>query len=276
MAASYRRSPASAVRRQHSKKLDCLHDRREAAQDVEADGSMPVNPYSLERQMRNSKHGLRALGLSFFAALGLMAFTAAVAQAGNGIFTVGGSPATTQAINGAIKALGAILIPSKNLQLLCHKGTIVSANFLNSKEALGKILFEECLVLTLKSEEIAGCHITNGLHVTSTFLVLAVLHNGNLFLLFEPDAASPLELTTQYTAVTFEKNKGCVLPLSNPVKGSVSAEVTTGLESNLPLIEFSHAIQLLTGDGLHYGTSAAFIDGGATVETPGKSVIGVH
>jgi len=228
--------------------------------------------------MKNSKHWLRAFGLSIMAALGLMAFTAAAAQAGNGLFTVGGSAAAGQSITGEIKVLGELLVPARNLKIVCHKGQILSAT-LGHKVGLGNVKFEECLVLDLEGNPISGCEVTNGKTITTLAQVLAVLgKDGNLYALFEPDVgATSLELTALFTNVTFEPGKGCVLPLTNPVRGSVSALVSTGLTSELPLLEFAPAHQTTTGDGLHYGTASSHIVGGATLRTVvGKLAIGVH
>lgn len=225
--------------------------------------------------MRHSKLGIRAFGLAFVAALGLMAFSAVAAQAEDltdggkaGSFTILGSAALVPGatFTGAQVGASKLLVPGRNLTIECKKGAFLEGKFLNSTEALTKVLLLECraLVLSKETEEVAGCFITNGKDITATAIILARLHGGELFLLIHPEPGQPL------THVTFEPNKGCALPLLNVVSGLTSAldDSPTAISH---LLLFSQAIQALLGVKLLFGGFESFIDSHWTA-----SLTGIH
>ena len=105
------------------------------------------------------KHGLRALGLSFLAVLGLMAFMAAGAQA-NFLYllTVNGAVDDVGANVPTVKAHtpGTLLLLGLNLEIVCQKvgqDTTAPVTLLAaSTVAHGHLLFKECETWSVKKE----------------------------------------------------------------------------------------------------------------------------
>jgi hypothetical protein len=226
--------------------------------------------------MRNSKFGLRAFGLAIMAALGLMAFTAVAAQAEDltdggtaGSFTILGLAGLVAGLTATGKQVGVgkLLVPGRNLTIECKKGEVLEGKLVSTTEATGTVLFKECaaLVLSKETEEVAGCIVTNGKDITANAVVLAKLHGGELFLLFEP---APGKI---FTTLEFESGKGCALPLKNEVKGTLAALDDKPIEEVTHLILFSQSIQKLLGDKLLFGTFESFVDGDADL-----SLLGTH
>jgi hypothetical protein len=223
--------------------------------------------------MRHSKLGIRAFGLAFVAALGLMAFSAIAAQAEDltdggaaGSFTILGSAALVAGATFTGVQVGAskLLVPGRNLSIECKEGALLEGKFLSSTEALVIILFKKCaaLVASKETEEVAGCTITNGKDITASAIILSRLHGGELFLLLHPD------LGATFTTLEFEKEKGCALPLKNNITGLISAldDNSTAVSH---LILFSQAIQKLLGAKMLFGTFESFVDAHKTFSLTG-------
>jgi hypothetical protein len=230
------------------------------------------------------KHTLKALGLSLIAALGLMAFSAGAAQAGEIQVEGSAALATGRTVNATQEGEGTLLVPSLNIEIVCKK--LTAANTTVTSGPLGtasaEVLYEECVVWSIQKETeklievLTSCQIlasgatkTKG-HITAKGVGKIILHNANTetFLLAE---GAP------FATVEFTKGIGCAL--TNPVKvsGAVVFKVVTG---NLipsaankvvkPLIEASKTLQKLIGDKLLYGVNEAFIDGSALLELTGS------
>lgn len=246
--------------------------------------------------MRTSKHWLKATAFSILASLGLIAFTAAAAQAQNpnpltdpvitntpGFFTINSADALLATFTGASEAPAIILVPGRNLEIECDAVDVQEGHIQSKTQALAKFLFLKCIPYNLGGEvPIAGCHIIPDLTITMLATILPILHGTKdakgeytelkNYLLLEPDNA------LQFGSVLFKSGLGCGLTLHNPLKGSVVAEVKE-LEAVQHLIKFNSEIQLLVGDKLQFGTFTAYIDLNAKLEltnTHFGKTLGIH
>jgi hypothetical protein len=232
-----------------------------------------------EEQMKDGKFGLRAFGLAIVAALGLMAFSAVTAQAEN--LTDGGKAALFEILKSNTLVKGAtftgeienwtdglkhgfLLVKDFNLSILCSDLTFQGAIFLDDKEALASIKFSECDAFNLAgTEKLTACSIISQAEggekrvILSSGIALPRKHDTKSYLLVHPHPGGAL-LGTIY----FEKEKGCPLPLKNPVAGLFIAELAKK-EAIEHLITSNEAIQtlLLGGVSLLYGAHPAVIDG---------------
>lgn len=213
------------------------------------------------------------LGLPFMIALSLLAFSAAAqaalpAESTPGAYKLLGSEVLVAlaTFTGGQEGLGILLVPGRNLDVRCTAGHIENGNFRgNQFEALATVLYLGCKAFKHNSiEEIAGCKIP-GEMLTANAIFFPELHGGQLFILGVPDGGP------SFTTIKFETEKGCVLPIVNEVKGTVSAQVPAAEEVE-PLVKFSEAIQKLTGDKLLFGVFEAFANGSAKVHLTGVHV----
>ena len=237
--------------------------------------------------MRNSKFGLKAFGLVIMAALGLMAFTAVAAQAENlsgggvaGKFKVLGSESLLAKATGLQENVGILLVPARNLEIRCAGGHLrEGSEIINGNEGLVVLEFLECLSFVhTTGEHMGNCIIedvpgSGDRVILATARLLPKLHEGQLYVLAEVDSPS----STVFAFIKYKSGTGCVLPLSNEVKGSVVGQLTdanAGAEAVQHLVTFSEAIQKLfqsggVGDKLTFGAFESYINGSATVELTG-------
>jgi len=234
--------------------------------------------------MINAKRGLRVLRLAMLTTLGVMAFVAAGAQAQlpgeskAGTFTINLGAALLATLTGHQERAGKLLVAGRNLDINCNAAEVLEGKINSSTEALVGILFLECTALEHNTNNpLTGCNIiepVSGLKgaIRALGKFLPILHGVNTYVLAEPE-----EIGGNLAVVTFESGKGCVLPLSNPVKGSVTTQVISGLEGSEPLLTFSQAIQELTGDKLLFGTFPAFMNSSFVVKLTGNHIkLGIH
>jgi hypothetical protein len=238
--------------------------------------------------MRNSKHGLKALVLTMMAALGVMAFSAVGAQAalpgdssvGEFLINLAAVGALKASVTGSQLGNGYLLVATRDLKIECTGLDVVGGVINSSTDAFVEVLFLGCLANNHKGEMLEGCEFKVLKDITADALVLPILHNGENFLLFEPLDNKVFPEPDVFTVVSFKPGIGCVLPLNNPVTGSVVAKVDQ-LEAEKPEILFSEAIQLLSGDVLQYGTAAqtSYVNGTADLELTGTHKglkLGIH
>jgi hypothetical protein len=221
--------------------------------------------------MRNGKHALRALGLSFLAAMGLMAFMAAGAQATawdvNG--TLLGDSLLPEVGGNLRTGVEALLLTTTGagqpLVIHCKKFTITAGN-LHKTDATGTLQYDNSTCLTLingVNQKNCG-HETGGINILPIkALILPVLHSGEVYLLVEPQSG---ETITQihYGAL-------CSLPLTS-LKGTEAYECEDG-NLKLSSCEVSRVTQFikpianqgLLGDALKYGNNPASLDGEAEI-----------
>ena len=245
--------------------------------------------------MRNSKHGLKAFVLAIMAALGMMAFSAAGAQAQHELhllilagetnpnpLTNGGTLGTYLIELGeALLAIvtgeaepGYLLVAARDLKIECTTGHVNTGKIDSLTDALAVVTFLGCVANNHAGVPIEGCEFKELGTIKASALVLPVLHNNISYLLFEP-----LE-GTQFANVSFKANQGCVLPLNNPVTGAVVAKVDA-LDAVVQNILFNEPTQLLLGDVLRYGALAntSYINGHGTIELDGEHAgdkLGIH
>ncbi|HWN10399.1 MAG TPA: hypothetical protein VNO50_14230 [Pyrinomonadaceae bacterium] len=250
--------------------------------------------------MRNSKHGLKALVLAIMAALGMMAFGAISASAeepklhehklvleagtplplasaaGTFLYNLA-DPAVlvgeekSTAITGKQLVAGYLLVAARDLKIECTELDVNEGVLNSTTDGKAKVLFLGCVANNHKGEPLANCEFKELKSVSASALVLPILHNGARYLLFEP-----LE-GTQFANVSFKQN--CILPLNNPVTGSVVAQVEgANLDATVQTIAFSEAIQLLSGDVLKYGalSNTSYVNGKAHLEGALGAKLGVH
>lgn len=223
--------------------------------------------------MRNRKYGLRALGLSFLAALGLMAFVAASAQAL--VWDLNLKEITQEVeFDGNQKGVGLLLVPNQNIVIHCATGTISEGRLRLDNTAHATLEFSSCLTLqngvNLKN---CGDEVAGGINILPTKVkIKPVLHttggNGHIYLL-----ASPLSGAT-FTSIHY--GAGCALPLTN-VGGTLLLECENGSlvhedcknDKKVHLIKPVGNQALLASpdgpDGLKYGLNDAILDGEAEV-----------
>jgi hypothetical protein len=240
-------------------------------------------------QMSYAKSGFRAFGLCLVAALGLMAFSAAGAQATTG-WLVGGNfitgdtaihaSAHTEAIL-KTKQLGAVV------EILCTTLATKEGKLTNGTvEGLIKLEYTNCQTF-LGGVVSAVCKPVEPIVALAKFK--AILHGTPTltYLLFEPDGAAG----TPFTIIKF--NKPCVLFPSVEVTGSVVAECLNesletmngeALHRDLCLTDLVHHLiqevpnQALFGDGLFVNGEPATLGGiaNALVTNPAGATWAVH
>jgi hypothetical protein len=233
-----------------------------------------------------NKFGLRAFGLAMMAAVSLMAFSAVAAQAED--LTDGGKAALFEILKSSALVAGAtytanlekwtdgllhgfLLVEKSNLSILCTGLTVTGGTFNSDVEAVGSVTFKGCVAFNFAgTEKLAGCTILSKAEggekevIVATGKVLPRKHEGESYLLAEPTVAG-----STFTNIFFEKEKGCVLPFKNEIKGTLGALVKEK-EAVIGLITANAAIQKLMGDALTFGVNPAVVDGNATTELTGK------
>jgi len=206
--------------------------------------------------MSYARRGLRALGVSILAALGLMAVTAGGAQ---GDFLVeNGTAPIAGALENPLESNFRIL--GLNIEFFCHGGTASG-----SVELIGHghatLELTECLVQGVNSAgELVGepCALEN--NIVAKTLVSLILHNEKPYLLF-----SPLEGEV-FAMVSGEP---CPIPDST-VKGSVVASISNPDGDDVTkLISTKGNLSLFTSGKLFYGKNEAHMSADATVELTG-------
>jgi hypothetical protein len=230
--------------------------------------------------MTRVRRGMRALGLSFLAAMGLMAFMAAGAQATawdvNGVLL--GDSLLPQ-LDGVLK--GEFLFLTKtatgtSIVLHCKKLTVTAGN-LHKTDAHITIQVDNSTCLTLVNgvnQKNCGGEVVGGLNILPIkALVTPVLHNGDVYLLAKP-LTGPNFTSKHYGAL-------CSLPLVN-IAGSILFECEDG-SLNHRTCEFAAVKQLvktvtnqaLLGDLLTYGANHATLHAEAEVFLKGAAHVGL-
>ena len=253
----------------------------------------------MEELMNYRKHGLKALGLSFLAVLGLMAFAATAAQASGLVtvlkadkvgllpkpFTVG----ITGKEHNALAADSRLLILGLNFEIFCHKATVSNGLLTSNGTGTATITFETCLAqgLVTGTDTLTGavCEIPN---IVAKTKVLIILHSGNVALVQDnavlvAGAAEhkkgtgnpyllflPLDLLTFATVLNHTE---CALPEVANVKGCVVAKDSVGYQ--IEHLISTKGLLSLFGCKLNYGANEAHLDVDALVSL-NNSVHGNH
>ncbi len=232
------------------------------------------------------QHQLRAFGLAFVVALGLMAFMAVAAQAEETLEDGGkaanfliqkltslAKPGVTFEVNQA--GTGTLLVPGR-YDILCTSGT-VAGEFKSSTEALFGAVFTGCTiwspVTTFPHVTKLACTVATtkeGKEKEKVIIVAGIAlpkkHGGAPYVLVEEDGGP-------FTTI-FLVGPECPLTLENKVTASVVGKVINS-DTAAPTIEFNQAIQklfqvenketkVIKGDQYKVGTFQAYLDGAGT------------
>jgi len=222
--------------------------------------------------MSQGRHGIKILGLSLLAALGLMAF-AASAQAGEWLINtgVGGTHKTftehgiaSETVLGTVAA-GKLLVPSLSLTVLCTGGTFTGTILLGGT-AHASVLFSGCEaegIPVCKPFETTAKMETNLTadkgFISASGLGELLLMGGKHYLLVSSTEAAP------FTKIEWPKI--CALTLLNKVFGNYVFELPTALQLGLvdqtivPLLE-EVMKELFPNDVLTYVNQAAWLHPG--------------
>jgi hypothetical protein len=222
--------------------------------------------------MRQGRHGTKVLGLLLIAALALMAFTAAAAQAGE--FRVEGKTFAThklasETVSGNV-AEGELLVPGL-LTVNCTGGTFTGTAFAGGN-ASATILYSGCTVLGNKfcfpfedKAKMEGNLAENKGFIKASGTGKLVLMGTSHYLLVESTEFATIYLT--------KSTSGCTLPLENKVSGStvlelpgalantVNQEIKTIAQATLESL-FEAAKGENKVNTLLYGNQLAWLDGG--------------
>ncbi|HWM55824.1 MAG TPA: hypothetical protein VNO20_10600 [Solirubrobacterales bacterium] len=231
--------------------------------------------------MRSAKHGIKVLTLAVLAVIGVMAVGAVGAQGqlpgGStlGEFLVNLGTPIKNAATGVQLEIGYLLVEARDLKIECETLKVDFGAITNLTDGTTEVRFLGCVVNNHEGNPITGCEFKELGTVKAAALVLPKVHNGERFLLFKP-----LEGVTNLAVVSFKGGQGCILPLNNPVTGSVVAKVTGNeLNATTQPILFNETNQLLSGDVLKYGSLAntAYLDGTGHVKlSDPESKLGIH
>ena len=210
------------------------------------------------------KHGLKALGLMFLAALCLTAFMASSASAN---WRVAGAENTVnKEVLVSTHEVGTLLVPSLGLAISCPgiKGEDLLL-LAKSSETTGKLSFSEC---TTKVNGVANakCNPINQPIKAGGKGHLVLIGTKNLVLFEQTNEATPF--------ATIEFGAECAVTETNNVTGKLLAECLKGalVAADCSEEEASHLLrqQTRTEDELKFGKRPASIDGVAKVELAEK------
>ncbi len=231
--------------------------------------------------MSKAKKGLRVFGVCLAVSFGLMAVSAAGAQAQTGWLINGAFITATKGIHGAIHPLNKVAPVEKHLVLstetLGAKVKILCENLVvddglifatEKAEGLATLLFSTCQTF-LNGALASVCKPTEP--ITSHVKAHAILHNSLTYLLFEPGTAGQ-----PFAKIKFS-NEECLLGPERTVGGSFvveclaedlkSMEEATG-KPDLCLSDLVHHLireapnqKLFGSDGLSFNASPAKLEG---------------
>ncbi len=233
------------------------------------------NYHERNSNMSLRNHGLKALSLTFFAALVFMAISAAGASATTGKVLILNAAETVlselHATFGAeVDLLLVLLIVPINLEIDCHKFTVQEGLYLTSGHDIdAKILFEECLVyqhtpLSILSE----CEIyptaadrtagTNKGKFLVEALLLVLKHTGaggeKVIVIAEPKVAGG-----NFSKLFY---KNCPAGASADIKGKLALLAHDGFGTHLVKHLFQEAAEpFRLGNQIKYGESNAVVAG---------------
>jgi len=207
--------------------------------------------------MSYARRGLRALGVSILAALGLMAVTAGGAQA-SGTFLIAGlaAPWSNVPIVGEADAPLAnqnrFWILNLNIEVYCHEAA-VGGTISSNGHGHAEIKFTTCLVHPVNSSGeliLEPCQLDSS--ILGKTLVLVILHNSKPYLLF-----SPLEGKFLFHLTDTEP---CPVPVAG-FSGSIVATVSNPDGDDVTkLISTKGTLALFTTDKLFYGKNEVHLD----------------
>ena len=231
-----------------------------------------------EAAMNYLKQGLRVLGLSLLAILGLVVFTVSGALASGTVLVEGLSPPFTVEIKGKQhNALeGRLLILSLNMEIFCHNAS-VSGTLSSAGAGKGTITFKGCLAQAVTNGDVLTGQICELEDMVVKGVALVILHSGNTALTLEQHGTGtgePYLLVTPEggvsgSFVTIVNETECALPEEVKVKGcGVVRIVTTG--DQIEHLVSTKGMLSLFGCKLSYGSNESHLDADAFVSLTGS------
>lgn len=225
--------------------------------------------------MSHAEHGLKALGLSLMATLGLMAFMTAGAQAQEWR-VLGAKLLADETITVSADTEVLLLVPEKLLVIHCSTVTTDEGKLLVAApvDIDIKLLLSKCKTL-YNGVEIPACKPVEP--VMFKALLLLMLHNNKNYLLVEEQKAESEE---EGTALGLYAASGsCLLFKHVGLTGAVVYECLTaaGAAGDCGEERLSRQIrpfpnQALFGVSLLWGKSAALLDGTLTARLSGSKI----
>ena len=217
--------------------------------------------------MKRGRKGIKILGVTLLAALGLMAISVSAAQA-SGQFLINKTVLTgtdTETVAGTAGE-GELLVEPLGLKINCTSGSVTGVIEAEDK-AKATVLYNGCKVLENKfcklyeNESDMLNHVNDG-HLIATGTGLLGLHNGKHYL-----TITGLGVNQSFATVfTNLDTEGCTLPLETLVTGSTAFLLPTALEElknqTLETVTLTEEELLLGGKKLFYGKEAAHLTGG--------------
>lgn len=225
--------------------------------------------------MSNRRNGLKAIGLSFLAVLGLMAFMAGGAQANWLAELEAGKElkalTTNETVAASAHTVGKLAVAAKKIEFRCT--TLASSGLklvASSVTAEGKVSFTGCKAFSPIGSETEQKNCKPVEPIVAGGKALVVLHETKNFVLFEPE-------TTGGVFTTVEVPELCALTETSKVTGSLVAECLTFAtlaKSDCKVGEVTHLIQptpagLFPADVLKFGASEATLAGVAATKLSG-------
>ncbi len=224
--------------------------------------------------MRYARNRLRPLGLSFLAALGLMAFTAVGAQGQSaGIWFDLVKPSEDQGeihqatFTGTQEGQGSLLVPKLNMAIECEAADVEEGKLELGGVGHAQLKFLNCIVRSAALVTLGACKINEGKTITAKVKLLARLaeaHGNEVFVLAEALTG------TSWASLKVENETGkfCSLSGEYSLSGTLALKILPGHEKVQLLIPYTN--QALLGDaGLKVGENPATLDASATAELTG-------
>ena len=214
--------------------------------------------------MSYARRGLRALGVSILAALGLMAVTAGGASA-SGTFLVQELAGVWDAAilgkgDNPLDNENRLLVLNLKIEFFCHSGS-AGGKINQAGHGHTTVEFKECFASGVNQDgDLIGeiCELEND--IVAKALAQVVLHSTKPYILF-----SPLE-GEFYGVINTEP---CPIPTAS-LKGNVVANISNPDGDNLvKLLSTKAMLGLFTTDKLFYGKNEAHLDVDGNVELSG-------
>lgn len=221
--------------------------------------------------MNYRRHGLKALGLSILAALGLMTFMVAGAQAGGGEWLVldkDGTALTLKELNPQSasitltqEGIGRVYILKLNVLQKCETVTTSNAHIVPLGHGKATITFSKCYYTDLKLVKSPSCGVKD---YTINVLILLIKHNGAGYLLFSP-------LTGLTFAALLNTGEECTLPHEWEFKGHFVAKIEASPKQHLvtQLISTKGMLELFPTDTVTYGSHVTHFEFDGLVQLTG-------
>jgi hypothetical protein len=215
--------------------------------------------------MNHGKQGLKVLGVSLLAALGLMAFGAGGAQASGSFLIEGLSGLWEATVTGEGENLleggSRVRVLGLNAEVFCHAGT-ATGKITAHGHGHATLNFTNCLVSGTNNDAtgtLKGAVCTLEENLVAKVLTLVILHNSKPYLLFTPlDGLTFMEISGEPCLPTAAYKGSQVASISNPDGDDVTKLISTkGMASLFP----THTLK--------YGVNSAHLTVDATVKLAG-------